>query len=1450
MMKKVLFFFFYAFAIQLVAQTPANDACENAIALGTIPACPTNNYTNVDATATNIGSNNNPFCSEDGINDNDVWFSFKTSANIFDYQVTLKGSSSPQILFPNVTIFRGECGIGNLGKLCADTLFANSNEMSLVAFGLTPNETYYIRVASSLAGSFKICVTEYQVLTIKNGITTACNGVLYDSGGPNGDYKNGEDFTYTICPDDAHKCIKFSLEKYEIEIKDKITFYNGASTSAPIIRQIDGEEFSSSDNAGGVAFDVYASANCLTISFISSDLTKTYPGFIGKWECTTEECPNFKAIDFQTNVSDALIEKTVARPFSNTKLLGIKCGKDKNNFGLFNVALDESELGISKGLVLSTGKISDINNNALSKNASSRLELLGDEDLDKLSNIVSKDACSVEFEVFATTDEIKFDYVFGSEEYPDYIDDPDFNDIFALMIEGQGIVPDAAIAPKKNLAKLPNDKPISIAEVNHARNFDYYFNNFEGKEIVFNGLVKGKRGRKPLTARTKVVPCQTYKLKMAIADRGDDYFDSGVFVGDIRGSAPEIVLNSALNLENLVERCSGNKEQISIEFEFPTTQNLSFQVNFSGTATKGVDYTTSLPNVINIPAGTKELSFPISVINDAFLDDNETIIITLSGDYGCGVKPVTAKTILIKENIEVSVNAADTILICTLPQSKGISLKATGASNYFWSNPGAFSNPTGIKTNFNPTSEGWYKVRGNINTCSATDSFYAKLIAPNLKIAALTTTEICEGKTVMLKANNNFNHKGILWEPTWMKFDNLTSQTVTLEPNSSGNVVVKASIGGCDLADSIFIKVNRIDMPALAADTTICYKSKMQLAAVTFAPNTQFTWTPAGPSDPNINDVIVQPTSDVTYILKGQTPLCVAYDTVNIKVDGKLEINGKDTMRICKGFTIALNAEIETNILPHEVNFKWESQIATFDDTKLLASNALPFKSGWIYARTTTANCELRDSVYIIVDSLPNDLDIIVFPKKTFYCQGDTILLYSNASMPKNLYPNAIFDWQPLTLGAISPIDKANLKIITVSTNEYIRNITNGACINRDTAKIIVLPILPPIKISDVSICGDQVATLQIENAADYEKFVWKPSDGLSCADCPNPKTNKQGQFVVTAEKTGFCPTSEGVTVTNVKPILKINATKTVFCNTEKIESQLNATGTVTNISWEPTNGLSCSDCFNPIATKAGVYIAKSKVIGCEVEDTISIRQINEPFSLSANNLTLCENTTDKIKILNIDKIKDVSISPDALINNGIIQFNKAGTYTLIGKTKDNECPINTTIDVRKGSSPSISINVTPSHITLNQNPIFLKAIGTNLNEGTIVWNKGQGVNPIEVTLNTAKDTFFVRGQSNDGCVAEAGITLYRIGVPSIFSPNVDTFKLVSLPKDATLKDVKIFDRWGHIVYQNSEKLEWNGKQNNDGEELPTDVYVFLITVFDNKNKTSFIIKGDVTLVR
>src|SRR5690606_2561419 len=150
----------------------------------------------------------------------------------------------------------------------------------------------------------------------------------------------------------------------------------------------------------------------------------------------------------------------------------------------------------------------------------------------------SNDACVLEFDFVPAGDTIRFNYVFGSEEYSEY-DCSDFVDFFGFFISGSGFSPEI-----NNIATIPGTSiPVAINSIN-GNSFpegtnnpctemgdgspfnQYYVDNLAngGEQITYDGFTT------VMTAMAAVIPCDTYHLKLAIADAGDAGFDSGVFL--------------------------------------------------------------------------------------------------------------------------------------------------------------------------------------------------------------------------------------------------------------------------------------------------------------------------------------------------------------------------------------------------------------------------------------------------------------------------------------------------------------------------------------------------------------------------------------------------------------------------------------------------------------------------------------------------------------------------------------------------------------------------------------------------------------------------------------------------------------------------------------------------------------------------------------------------------
>ncbi|MFZ7118859.1 MAG: choice-of-anchor L domain-containing protein, partial [Bacteroidota bacterium] len=189
-------------------------------------------------------------------------------------------------------------------------------------------------------------------------------------------------------------------------------------------------------------------------------------------------------------------------------------------------------LGITRGVFLSTGNTGQMPTSPPSDFHSSDMSGSGDAQLNLIvSPNLTQDAAVLEFDFTPAADSVGFKFVFASEEYNDYVNTA-YNDVFAFYISGPGIP-----GSPKNLALIPGTSiPVSINNVNngnsagaatgpcnHCANFVDNVPN-GGTANFFDGFTT------VISAGIKVMPCQTYHMKFAIADVNDGVFDSGVFL--------------------------------------------------------------------------------------------------------------------------------------------------------------------------------------------------------------------------------------------------------------------------------------------------------------------------------------------------------------------------------------------------------------------------------------------------------------------------------------------------------------------------------------------------------------------------------------------------------------------------------------------------------------------------------------------------------------------------------------------------------------------------------------------------------------------------------------------------------------------------------------------------------------------------------------------------------
>ena len=184
----------------------------------------------------------------------------------------------------------------------------------------------------------------------------------------------------------------------------------------------------------------------------------------------------------------------------------------------------------------------------------------GDPDLDLITTGETHDAAILEFDFITSSEFLSFNYVFGSEEYLEYVGSK-YNDVFGFFIDGPGL-------DHVNLAVLPDTgEPITVNNINHKKNRKFYHDN--GFHNTSHPFIWDNRKKKPvrnkrygktakespyqvqydgftrvLEARCRVVPNEVYRIKISIADVSDYILDSGVFLegGSFRSFGDQVVV--------------------------------------------------------------------------------------------------------------------------------------------------------------------------------------------------------------------------------------------------------------------------------------------------------------------------------------------------------------------------------------------------------------------------------------------------------------------------------------------------------------------------------------------------------------------------------------------------------------------------------------------------------------------------------------------------------------------------------------------------------------------------------------------------------------------------------------------------------------------------------------------------------------------------------------------
>ncbi|MGB6268642.1 MAG: choice-of-anchor L domain-containing protein, partial [Olleya sp.] len=294
----------------------------------------------------------------------------------------------------------------------------------------------------------------------------------------------------------------------------------------------------------------------------------------------------------QQLIEDILIDSNCITNVQVTNVVGGNFNGADQSYGYFDAT--GTTFPFQSGIVLSTGRLSNVDGPNTSLSDDNAPNWSGDQDLEMaLNESNTLNATIIEFQFTSTATQISFNYIFASEEYQEGNSNTcQFSDLFGFLIRESGQ------QQYENIALVPNTQtPVKVTTVHSGIPGscdpinEFYFESWNNNTapINFNGQTK------VMSAIANTTPNATYEVKLVIADEQNFRYDSAVF---LEAGSFELTTDLGPNLLETTNNALCPNETISLDatqagnnnyawFEngllLPTQTNAILQVSDPGT---------------------------------------------------------------------------------------------------------------------------------------------------------------------------------------------------------------------------------------------------------------------------------------------------------------------------------------------------------------------------------------------------------------------------------------------------------------------------------------------------------------------------------------------------------------------------------------------------------------------------------------------------------------------------------------------------------------------------------------------------------------------------------------------------------------------------------------------------------------------------------------------------
>ena len=736
-----------------------------------------------------------------------------------------------------------------------------------------------------------------------------------------------------------------------------------------------------------------------------------------------------------------------------------------------------------------------------------------------------------------------------------------------------------------------------------------------------------------------------------------------------------------------------------------------------------------------------------------------------------------------------------------------------------------------------------------IDGCYNTSLTKTITVIANPKAVAGPDLNICSGSAASIGAAAGAPYS-YFWSPSiGLSNANIANPKITKTNAGPANTVstytLTTSYQTCMSLDTVEVTIKALPTVDAGNNSSLCSGDSISIGAAANNAILTYTWSPTvGLSSSSISNPKLSLSNNSTAVYKYVVSVqgknaCTNKDSILITLH-PLPNAGKRSNYLCPGGNLQLTA------VNNGTSYAWTPN-QNISDTTIYNPTVWPLNPQFYFLKVTDVNsCSNFDSVFVnSTGTVPTDAGA-----DSSICKGDSIKIGGNPSAPVGI----TYQWLP-TQG-LSNSHIANPMASPSNTTKYYLHTQSDTCVGLDSIVVLVhqLPTVDAGQAAEICF-GDSIQL----HASGAEKYLWSPNNNIDRTDSAAPKVfpKKTGFFTVSGIDQFSCINRDSVEI-SVNPLPPANAgLDSGLCIRDSI--QLHATGG-TQYLWSPALTLSSATIANPFAfpkqnTIYALVVTDSK--GCKKADSIAISVHHLPVIQTLSNTLICEGSS--IHMYASGGVKyhwwPTESLNDSNSSKPWAQPLTPTTY-YVAVTDSYHCT--------DTASFQISLNIVPKaeFTVIKQTPgcegYRSEFTNTSINADSQLWIYGDGGSSTE---KTPQHTYpFGKNVVTQLIVTNNGLCSDTMSIPLHIKDiadavNISNGNVLTLNNDGlnecftvSVKDefekcvaVKIYDRWGVLMYKSNTYGEcWDGKNSSTQQLVANGTYYYIISINDY-SKTGYI---------